>query len=219
MTVGGLDAHEFAALHSSRTRSWNRSGAPAQPAPPDSPLLALVESNHWRNHRIWQMEDHARRLDCDDVTIAQLKRRIDRENQMRNDAIERIDDEIIRLLETASVSVRDDAEIYSETPGSIIDRMSVLSLRVHHMALQAERGTASSSHRAQCRDKHELLVEQSARLTHCLSRLLEQLSEGRIRLIPTPRFKMYNDPDLNPALHGAASAEARRPPVAIHEHE
>ena len=114
--------------------------------------------------------------------------------------------------------MRDDAEIYSETPGSIIDRMSVLSLRVHQMALQAERRTASSSHRGQCRDRHELLLEQSARLTDCLHRLLEQLSEGRIRLIPTPRFKMYNDPDLNCALHGAASAEARRPPVATREH-
>ena len=101
MTVGGLDAHGFAALHASRTSSWHGSGAPTRQAPPDSPLLAVVESNHLHNHRIWRMEDQARRRDCGDVIIAQLKRRIDRENQLRNDAIERIDDEIIRLLEAA----------------------------------------------------------------------------------------------------------------------
>ncbi|MFF2045543.1 DUF4254 domain-containing protein [Kitasatospora sp. NPDC058170] len=201
-----LDAAGCVQLQARLTRNWNATAGPAQ-GPPEStcPLLAHVALNHWHNHRIWALEDQARRVDCDDSTIADVKRCIDRENQLRNDEIERIDDEIQRRILALPVSARPGAESFSETPGSILDRLSILSLRLHHMGAQATRHTAGGEHRERCRQKTEALHAQSDHLVQCLTTLVLRLGSGQARLYAMPHFKMYNDPALNPALRAATT--------------
>jgi hypothetical protein len=187
--VTGLRAREIVEFH-------DRAGVGA----PDSGLWSAIEENHRCNRLLWNEEDLARRRTVPDAEIAGNKRSIDRYNQQRNDAIERIDEQILALL--AAVQPRPDAGLNSETPGSIIDRLSVLSLRIHHMKLQTERTDAGRGHVEDCLAKLARLHEQRTDLAACLDQLLAECAAGKRRFKVYRQFKMYNDPALNPAIYG-----------------
>ena len=175
------------------------------PAPEGEPRLAeglwrAVEDNHRCNCRLWQEEDLARRRSVPDSEIAANKRAIDRFNQSRNDAIERIDEALLALLSRAERSPG--ARLNSETPGAMIDRLSILSLKIHHMRAQTLRTDVDRAHVESCRAKLARLEEQRADLAGCLDRLLEDASRGTAWFKVYRQFKMYNDPALNPAIYG-----------------
>ena len=175
------------------------------PAPAPEPRFAeglwrAIEDNHRCNGRLWQEEDLARRRNVPDSEFAANRRAIDRHNQSRNDAIERIDEHLLGLL--AGVTPRTDARLNSETPGAMIDRLSILSLKVHHMRLQTLRTDVDQAHVEACRARLARLEEQRADLAGCLDRLLKECARGEARFKVYRQFKMYNDPALNPAIYG-----------------
>ncbi len=172
-------------------------GAPAQHA---AGLWRWIETNHRCNCLLWDEEDLARRRDVPDAAIAANKRAIDGYNQARNDAIERIDETILARLE--AVVLRSGAWHNSETAGSIVDRLSITSLKIHHMHAQTLRTDADQEHLARCRDKLGLLRRQRADLAACLDALLAGASRGTAFYRVYRQFKMYNDPSLNPWLYG-----------------
>jgi hypothetical protein len=171
-----------------------KGGAPA------SELWRAIEDNHRHNRLLWDEEDLARRRSVPDSEIARNKRAIDAYNQKRNDAIERIDEILFSGLSKAGM--KEDSRLNSETPGAIIDRLSILSLKIHHMRLQAERGDVDRAHIESCRAKLERLIEQRSDLAACLDRLLGECTRGEARFKIYRQFKMYNDPALNPAIYG-----------------
>lgn len=176
----------------------------AHPEPRES-LWELVGLNHRENGLLWNQEDQARRLAVPDSAIAANKRAIDRHNQRRNDAVERIDELVLEALGSAGDP---SARLHSETPGAMIDRLSILSLKTHHMRLQTERTDAEGAHIDACRAKLARLVEQRADLARCLDELLADCAAGRARFKVYRQFKMYNDPALNPYLYGAQGGNA-----------
>ena len=187
-----------------RVDRWQRAAldAPAAPDEADAPgLVGLVLANHRWNRLLWDEEDQARRLDVPDAAIVQNKRAIDRYNQRRNDAIEAIDELLLDSLPCDPL--RDDAWLNSETAGSIIDRLSINLLKIHHMGMQARRTDATADHAARCAAKLERLHRQREDLLLCLQRLLDGLRDGRACFRLYRQFKMYNDPTLNPCLYGA----------------
>ncbi|MGH6631442.1 MAG: DUF4254 domain-containing protein, partial [Burkholderiales bacterium] len=149
---------------------------------------------------LWEEEDLARRRQVSDSEIAGNKRAIDRYNQQRNDAIERIDENLLDLL--AGIVARPDARLHSETPGAMIDRLSILSLKIHHMRLQTLRTDVERAHIEECLVKLNRLSEQQADLASCLDRLLADCARGEAWFKVYRQFKMYNDPALNPAIYG-----------------
>ena len=157
-----------------------------------------VEANHRFNGLLWAEEDLARRTLASDTEIAANKRRIDRFNQARNDAIERIDDLLLQAC--AQVNVQPQARQSSETPGAMIDRLSILALKLHHMGLQTRRSDVADEHRAQANRRLEQLHRQRADLGACLDRLMQEVASGAGFFRIYRQFKMYNDPTLNPAL-------------------
>jgi hypothetical protein len=170
-------------------------------SPPDGaacPAWPWIVENHRSNALLWDEEDRARRTDVPDAEIAACKRRIDRANQRRNDAIEAIDEQLLKELPAPAPGARQN----SETAGSMIDRLSILALKILHMRAQAERKDASEEHRARCRAKLETLLAQRADLARCLDALLDAASEGRAFFKVYRQHKMYNDPQLNPYLSG-----------------
>jgi hypothetical protein len=169
-------------------------------------LWRVVGVDHVENGRLWGQEDQARRTDVADSAIAANKRAIDGHNQIRNDAIERIDELLLAALGAAIVP---QARLNSETAGAMIDRLSILALKIHHMRLQTERSDASSAHVEACRAKLARLIEQRADLARCLDELLADCAAGRARFKVYRQFKMYNDPALNPYLYGAKDDGAR----------
>jgi hypothetical protein len=163
---------------------------------------ASIAANHRFNHLLWDEEDQARRTDVPDAAIAANKRAIDGYNQKRNDAIERIDEALLARL--AAVPPRGDAWHNSETAGSMVDRLSILALKIHHMRAQTLRAEAGAEHVRECREKLARLSLQRDDLARCFDTLLARAAEGRAFWRVYRQFKMYNDPALNPYLYGRA---------------
>lgn len=158
-----------------------------------------IEDNHQCNCKLWAEEDLARRRSVPDSEIAKNKRTIDIQNQKRNDAIERLDEELQHLF--SAIRTAPNARLNSETPGSIIDRLSILSLKIHHMRLQTLRSDVGQAHIEACAAKLARLIEQRADLGACLDRLLAERSRGEACFKIYHQFKMYNDPALNPEIY------------------
>ena len=159
-------------------------------------LESVMRAQHFCNFNLWNLEDDARRVDCDDRFIAQTKRAIDRWNQQRNDLIERLDSHLLAQLADVALG---QAEQHSESAGQMIDRLSILSLKIWHMRRNAERRDDAAL-AEECRGKLAVLEAQRADLTACLHRLLDDFRAGRRFFKLYRQFKAYNDPRLNPAL-------------------
>lgn len=159
----------------------------------------------WRNYSLWHEEDKARRTDVDDGMIAQVKRNIDKFNQQRNDFIERLDEAILAWLEPRC-NFGAAVPINSESPGSIVDRICIMSLKVHHMREDTLREDIDEAHRSRSLHKLAVLTEQRADLEQALNRLLDDYLAGERRMKIYRQFKMYNDPTLNPELYRQPNA-------------
>jgi hypothetical protein len=195
---------EITAFHDAchRLGAWPADVAVAQRHLPQAPagLWPWVLANHGFNCSLWNEEDLARRTQAADADIALNKRRIDRFNQQRNDAMERIDDALLRMVEAAGVRRQPSARLSSETAGAMVDRLSILSLKVHHMGLQTLRTDVDDAHREACSAKQRQLEGQRNDLAACLDRLLDEVVLGTGYFKIYRQFKMYNDPNMNPAL-------------------
>ena len=164
-------------------------------------LMGLVLAQHLCNFKLWHVEDRARMTDVDGEVIAECKREIDGLNQQRNDFIEQIDAEIIARV--ATFLPADAAHRYNtETLGSVLDRLSILSLKIFHMREQTLRDDVDESHRDSCRNKLATLEEQHHDLATSALELVDEYAQGMKRPKVYFQFKMYNDPSLNPALYG-----------------
>jgi hypothetical protein len=92
------------------------------------------------------------------------------------------------------------SRLNSETAGSMIDRMSILALKVHAMVAQTRRTDTDAAALEASRRKLAQLRFQRQDLGSCLDQLLADARAGRAHFKVYRQFKMYNDPRLNPAL-------------------
>jgi hypothetical protein len=155
---------------------------------------------HNFNYSLWHEEDEARRKDVSDNIIAQTKRNIDKFNQKRNDSIELLDTHILSQLKHHT-SYQESLPLNSETPGSMIDRLSIVSLKIYHMVEQTRRADVSAEHVDACGKKANRLVEQKNDLSTCFATLIDDYMTGKKSMKVYFQFKMYNDPMLNPAVY------------------
>lgn len=160
----------------------------------------FIELNHRYNNLLWDEEDQARRTDVPDAAIAANKRAIDGCNQKRNDAIERMDEIILSAL--SDIPRKQDARLNSETAGSMIDRLSIIALKIRAMGEQTRRRDAGHEHAVRCGEKLARLREQREDLAACLADLLAGCRAGNAFYKIYRQFKMYNDPTMNPCLYG-----------------
>jgi hypothetical protein len=191
-----VDARAIVLLQDGRTRLWHQ----VQPEPVrDESLEALVEAQHAANFALWHAEDEARQPSADDASIAAVKREIDRVNQVRNDTAERIDACLLASLRKASLGERGDQ--HSETPGMMMDRLSILSLKLFHTQEELDRAAAPPGHRERNAERLATLQEQRNDLAGCLDRVWTQVCAGERYFKQYRQLKMYNDPELNPVLY------------------
>ncbi|MCH2284518.1 MAG: DUF4254 domain-containing protein [SAR324 cluster bacterium] len=161
----------------------------------------LVSMQHYVNFELWHQEDMARDPDAPDSKIAAVKRAIDVLNQRRNDMIEQMDQYLLDALQSKNIKYTADAEMNSETPGSIIDRLSINALKIYHMDEEIQRLDVTDEHRKKCSGKLSVLQDQRNDLKKSLETLLADLSSGKKRLKVYQQMKMYNDENLNPVLY------------------
>lgn len=184
-------------LYNQLTEKWHIN----MPKDPEmnADLFSYMAKLHFFNFSLWHEEDEARRTDVSDQVIARVKRNIDKFNQSRNDTIQRIDEEIFHLLSVGGFSLNS-GDLNSETPGSMIDRNSIMSLKVYHMNEIAENPNEKNDLRQQCANKVLKLKEQQNDLENCVKNLLNDIAKAKRHFKVYFQFKMYNDPQLNPAL-------------------
>ena len=166
-----------------------------------SDFPSLVSMQHYLNFELWHQEDIARDPDAPDSKIAAVKRSIDVLNQRRNDMIEQIDQYLLDVLQSKKIKYTSETEMNSETPGSIIDRLSINALKIYHMDEEIQRLDATDEHQKKCSGKLSILHEQRNDLKKSLEKLLDDLSNGKKRLKIYQQMKMYNDENLNPVLY------------------
>lgn len=168
---------------------------------PHEALLGVVCQQLSFNFQLWHEEDKARSLDASDAEIARVKRAIDKLNQQRNDWIERIDDWILAELTDCGIAAPATAPQNTETLGSTIDRLSILALRIYHLAEQQLRDDATPEHREGVVRKLSIAMAQHEDLARAAQELANDLFAGRKRHKIYRQLKMYNDPALNPYLY------------------
>ncbi len=156
-------------------------------------------TKNWIDTVQWHLEDIVRDPDIDPKEALALKRRIDRSNQERTDLVERIDSWF--WTKYRDVEVKEGATINTESPAWAVDRLSILALKIYHMKEQVEREDASEEHRATCRRKLDVLLEQQKDLSTAIDQLLEDIEGGRKYMKVYKQMKMYNDVETNPVLY------------------
>jgi hypothetical protein len=185
------------------TSSWHSD--PENLLTDGSTLMIRVIEQHRFNFDLWHEEDKAREPGADNATIAGVKGRIDSLNQKRNDMVtvidEYLDDRYFSPLDN-SLNRNSDIPWNSETIGSIIDRLSIASLKNYHMHEQTERPDVDATHIASCTLKFERLVEQQNDLALALQCFIDDIFVGKKQNKLYRQFKMYNDPTLNPKIYG-----------------
>jgi len=169
-----------------------------------------IDFNHHCNTQLWAQEDLARRTHVADAEIVANKRAIDRYNQQRNDAVEKLDELLLASLGwwrsdaeegcNRSVCLPQGARLHSETAGSMVDRLSILALKIHAVGLLIRNALTSADASHSLSLKLHRLCEQRADLAFCLDTLWSDAVAGRAGFKIYRQFKLYNDSRTNPAL-------------------
>jgi hypothetical protein len=166
---------------------------------PDGSFESLLYVKNWIDTVQWHLEDIIRLPDINPVEALQIKRRIDKSNQDRTDRVEQMDDYF--LFQFKDVTPKATAKINSETPAWLLDRMSILLLKIYHMKEQTDRKDASAEHIAKCQTKLDVLMVQREDMQMAFDQLMEDIRVGDRKMKVYRQMKMYNDESLNPMLY------------------
>jgi Protein of unknown function (DUF4254) len=188
LLITRMQVEMTAALHESEDDLSIEAGADG--------LMAIAMAQHRANFELWHEEDKARVPGVADAEIVRVKRAIDGLNQRRNDLVEKMDLWLMERLDQDA-----GAPLHSETPGLMIDRLSILALKIYHTREEAQRASATESHRLRNAERLALLEEQRKDLAGCLDALWAEVLNGTRRFKLYRQMKMYNDPELNPAVY------------------
>ena len=188
-----IDINTITELQKQLTIDWHKHA----PTPTHTELLGLVEANHMNNFLLWHEEDRARRDDLGFEHVRNAKRAIDKYNQERNNCMERIDQFIHILTPPLTPS----CPFHTETPGMIIDRLSIMTLKQYHIEEETLRTDVDPAHKQKCEHRLSVITQQLNDLKESLQILVDQFLSGQRAFRVYYQLKMYNDPSLNPELY------------------
>lgn len=178
---------------------WHKEQKPSQNPYPESDFLYLIYKKNQIDTIQWHIEDEIRRPDLPPVELVKFKREIDKLNQDRTDTVELLDDMLFQIFK--DIKKVENARMNSETPAWLLDRMSILELKIYHMDEQASRKDAEVLHIKKCKEKSEILLDQRKDLQQCFEDLTDDLYSGKKYMKVYRQMKMYNDEKLNPSLY------------------
>ncbi len=159
----------------------------------------LIYLKNWIDTVQWHYEDLIRDPHIDPKDGMNLKRLIDKSNQHRTDIVEQIDDWF--LEEFKNTSGQPDAQLNTESPAWVVDRLSILALKIYHMQEQVDRKDADQSHKAKQQQKLDVLLEQRTDLSTSFDDLIADIKSGKRLMKVYRQMKLYNDPTTNPVLY------------------
>jgi len=165
----------------------------------DGEIDHILYQKCWIDTVQWHYEDLVRDPKIDPKEGMDLKRLIDASNQRRTDIVEQIDDWFLAQFE--DVVADSEANINTESPAWVIDRLSILALKIFHMQEQVSRTSVDTSHVQKAQVKLDILNEQWADLANSFEQLLVDIGTGRRKMRVYRQMKLYNDPATNPVLY------------------
>src|SRR5687768_15155147 len=140
---------------------------------------ALLYHKNWIDTVQWHLEDIIRLPEINPTEALKIKRRIDKSNQDRTDMVEKVDDYFLTYFK--AVQPLEGTRINSETPAWLLDRMSILMLKIYHMEEQTARQDADADHITKCKMKLDILLEQKTDMQLAFDELIEDISKGNRR--------------------------------------
>ena len=165
----------------------------------ETDIRSLIYLKNWIDTVQWHYEDLIRNPTIDPKEGMKLKRQIDESNQERTDLVEQIDDWFLEQFKDQKY--KQNAKVNTESPAWVVDRLSILSLKIYHMKEEVGRGNVEEEHLTNCNNKLNILLEQRSDLSLSLDQLLEDIKQGERRMKVYRQMKMYNDPATNPVLY------------------
>jgi len=82
-----------------------------------------------------------------------------------------------------------------ETIGSLIDKITILDLKIFHMSEQIQLKSNNKQHIKNCRERVIILKNQRDDLVIELNGLFRDIKDGKKSIKIYRQFKMYNDPN------------------------
>ncbi len=155
------------------------------------PILYPALENHFFNCQLWKFEDLARDSKASDTQIAEVKRTIDKLNQRRNNKIEEVNQNIL-----SQIKLNESGRLVSETPGSIVDRLSIMSLKIFHMNKFAKEAT-TEEFKMECEEKLKKLESQRNDLKTAMETLFQEFHDEKSYFKTYFQYKTYNDKRFN----------------------
>jgi Protein of unknown function (DUF4254) len=159
----------------------------------------LLHHKCWIDTVQWHYEDLIRDPQIEPGEGMALKRLIDASNQHRTDMVEQIDDWF--LAQFAGNTVDEQAIVNTESPAWVVDRLSILALKIYHMQEQATRENVDAEHLQKAQAKLSVLNEQQLDLSTSFDELIADIGNGKRRMKVYRQMKLYNDPATNPVLY------------------
>ena len=159
----------------------------------------LLYNKNWIDNVQWQLEDIIRDPDINPKYALDIKRKIDKFNQDRTDIVEKIDDWFLGYF--GARNNLNCSKINTESPAWVLDRLSILCLKIHHMKEQIGRKDVNNFHLEKCEAKLAILLTQKADISLAFNQLIDDINSGKKYMKPYRQMKMYNDETLNPVLY------------------
>ena len=141
------------------------------------------------NKTLWDLEDSARLSELGDGHVANVKKNIDIYNQQRNDLIRKIDTVLHRLL-NVSRGVKE--SFYSESPGMIIDRLSIIFIKLS-VVQKIIAVIEEDDLRLEYLEKEKILTGQIKSIGNFLDLYIERLLKKEVFFEIQQPVKIYND--------------------------
>lgn len=168
-------------------------------------LSHLILSNIKANKILWKLEDSARMSELGDQYVAKVKRDIDRNNQVRSDLIREIDIEFSKQLSAVN---KPNSQFYSESPGMIIDRLSIIFLKLFAirelLKIIIEEGL-----KEEYLEKEKIVYQQMLNLGKFLNLYILKLNNGDIFFEVQQPVKIYNDERIKKYIRALFAEEEK----------
>jgi len=174
--------------------------APIEPTEYQSPK-GMTQWLHYQNFVVWHLEEMLRHNDIKPDKIHRLEQAVDKHTNQRMDVLEQIDIWIDNVLETAGIAPADGTPVHSETPANIINRLSVLSLKIFHLKERLDNDNLGKEDKHTVNLRFRILEEQVRDVSKALDQLLLDLRQARKKHKVYRQFKIYNDPSFHPELY------------------
>jgi len=153
-------------------------------------LDQLIRSNIEVNRRLWDLEDIARMHNLDFEHVALAKQEIDKNNQTRNNLVQKIDVELEKVLKNNPSGPIE--KFYGESPGMVIDRLAILFIKLS-VIKKMNSVIEEKDLKREYLNKEKVISNQINKMGNFLDLYFLRIQQGEVFFEIQQPVKIYND--------------------------